>query len=138
MNTKRNKKERRQLTVTSTTYYSIEQRHQRLFNELHLSALEFVCFTCSYRTIGYYYRNVSRVSTPVTKYNIFTEAKYNMCATKCPSRQYASNDEWEFKLCFVLITDISTMNTLYDTLNILKRTNGNILCPQCFPIFQFA
>jgi len=39
--------------VTTTTNYGIEQRCQWLFNSLQLSALEFVCFTCSYRTIGY-------------------------------------------------------------------------------------
>lgn len=39
--------------MTTTTNYGIEQRRQWLFNSLQLSALEFVCFTCSYRTIGY-------------------------------------------------------------------------------------
>lgn len=56
-------------SVTTTTNYGIEQQRQRLFNSLQLSALEFVCFTCSYRTIGYLYCSISRVF--VTKYNIF-------------------------------------------------------------------
>lgn len=75
----------RRLTVTTTTNYGIEQRRQWLFNSLQLSALEFVCFTCSYRTIGYslsYSHAFHFFSLQNTVYSYWDEVARDASATR--------------------------------------------------------